>query len=87
MPDAPEQPADASTGRRRSQQWCLESWTLTVEKVLLRFCPFFHCIDRWETKEVETRKKEGKDPKPTREWDLGRAFWVIGSLLLLVTLW
>lgn len=89
MQELPERAADPSS-TDDPFTWYLETWALTVEKVLLRLCPFYHCIDRWETRETEKRrkrKKQGKELKPTRNWDLGRAFWVVGSLIVLATLW
>jgi hypothetical protein len=86
MQRSPERTAGpSSTGDHFT--WYLETWALTVQKALLRLCPFYHCIDRWETKETKRKKSEGEDTGTLRKWDLGRAFWVVGSLIVLAKLW
>jgi len=77
----------ASSCGPETPKWQLERWALFVEKILLRLCPFYHCIDRLEAKETRALAARGRRTTTTRNWDLGRALWVVGSLLLLAKLW
>ena len=80
-------PPAASSGVVSSPNWVLEKWALAFVKTLRLVCLFFYFIDLREERELKKLKKEGEPEKPKRNWDLGRALWLLGSLAILIALW
>jgi hypothetical protein len=70
-----------------SPNWVLERWAIAAVNCLRYACLFFYFIDLWEARELAKLKKEEKPEIPKRNWDLGRALWLLGSLALFIALW
>lgn len=86
MEETPDRTTSGET-EGSTRAWDLETWARTITSVLVHLCAFYYCIDRWEAKERETQEDRREKTKPSPKWDKRRAFWVVGSLLVLLGVW
>jgi hypothetical protein len=67
--------------------WVLETWARGLLEVVRRPFLSYRLIDCREEAELENQRAAGRSAAPKRKWDKGRAFYLLGWLVVLFLAW